>query len=117
MPDITLGAVETKFAEIVWENEPLSSGELVKLCQEKLEWKKSTTYTVLKKLCTKGILKNEKGIVTALIKKDDFYSFQSRQFIDENFGGSLPAFLIAFVKKQKLSEKETEEIRKMIDSM
>lgn len=112
MEDYKLGTVESRFADIIWTNEPLSSGELVKICLKELEWKKSTTYTVLKKLCERGIFKNEKGIVTSLISKEDFYARQSEQFVEETFQGSLPAF----TKRKALSEQEITQIRKMIDS-
>ena len=113
--DLKLGVVESRFADIIWDNAPLSSGELVKLCQQELEWKKSTTYTVLKKLCEKGIFRNENGIVTVLMTKEEFCSAQSEKFIDDTFNGSLPAFIAAFTKRKKLSDKEIEEIRKMIE--
>ena len=116
MDNYKLGFVEQKFAELIWKNEPISSGELVKLCLKELEWKKSTTYTVLKKLCEKGIFQNENGTVSSLISKDEFFALQSKNFVDETFEGSLPAFIAAFTKKQTLSKKEIEEIRKMIDS-
>lgn len=116
MDNYKLGFVEQKFAELIWKNEPIASGELVKLCLRELEWKKSTTYTVLKKLCDKGIFKNENGTVTSLISKDDFFALQSKNFVDETFEGSLPAFIAAFTKKQKLSGKDIAEIRAMIDS-
>lgn len=116
MDNYKLGIVEQKFAELIWQNEPISSGELVKLCIKELEWKKSTTYTVLKKLCDKDIFQNENGTVTSLISKDDFFALQSKSFVDETFEGSLPAFIAAFTKKQTLSEKDIAEIRAMIDS-
>lgn len=116
MCEIRLGAVESRFAEIIWENEPISSGELVKLCEKELTWKKSTTYTVLKKLCEKGIFQNERGIVTSLISKQELSSRQSERFVEENFKGSLPAFIAAFTKRKKLSQKDMDEIRKMLDS-
>lgn len=116
MEELKLGVVESKFADIIWSNEPLRSGELVKRCLEELEWKKSTTYTVLKKLCERGIFKNEKGIVTSLISKEEFYARQSEQFVEETFQGSLPAFIAAFTKRKALSEQEIDQIRKMIDS-
>lgn len=116
MDNYKLGFVEQKFAELIWQNEPISSGELVKLCLKELEWKKSTTYTVLKKLCEKGIFQNENGTVTSLISKDEFFALQSKNFVDETFEGSLPAFIAAFTKKQALTEKEIAEIRAMIDS-
>ena len=116
MQDLRLGIVEAKFADIIWANEPLSSGELVKKCAEELEWKKSTTYTVLKKLCERGLFQNIDGTVTSLISKQEYCAMQSEQFVEETFGGSLPAFLAAFSKRKKLSPKELEEILKMIDS-
>ena len=112
-----LGVIESKFADIIWNNEPLGSGELVKLAQNELEWKKSTTYTVLRKLCGRGIFRNENGTVTSCISKEEFYAKQSKQYVDEEFGGSLPAFLAAFTSGKKLSKKEADEIRKMIDGM
>lgn len=115
MNDYSLGAVETRFAEIIWHHEPLSSGELVKKCEKELGWKKSTTYTVLKKLCAKGIFQNENGTVSAVLSEKEFYSAQSEQFVKETFHGSLPAFIAAFTSRKKLSEKEINEIRKMIE--
>ena len=116
MSDYQMGAVESKFADIIWENEPISSTELSKHSEEILKWKKSTTYTVLKRLCDKGIFQNIKGTVTSLISKQEFYSLQSEKFVEETFDGSLPAFLAAFSKRKKLSADEISEIRKMIDS-
>ena len=116
MSDYQMGAVESKFADIIWENEPISSTELSKRSEEILKWKKSTTYTVLKRLCDKGIFQNNKGTVTSLISKQEFYSLQSEKFVEETFEGSLPAFLAAFSKRKKLSVDEISEIRKMIDS-
>ena len=116
MSDYQMGAVESKFADIIWENEPISSTELSKRSEEMLKWKKSTTYTVLKRLCDKGIFQNNKGTVTSLISKQEFYSLQSEKFVEETFDGSLPAFLAAFSKRKKLSADEISEIRKMIDS-
>ncbi|MBP3339838.1 MAG: BlaI/MecI/CopY family transcriptional regulator [Lachnospiraceae bacterium] len=113
--EIKLGVVESQFADIIWENEPLSSTYLVKLCNEKLEWKKSTTYTVLRKLCDRGIFRNENGIVSSVINKDEFYALQSEKFVDETFKGSLPAFFAAFTKRKSLSLEEIEQIQKMID--
>lgn len=116
MDEMKLGVVETRFADIIWQNEPITSGELVKKCERELCWKKSTTYTVLKKLCDRGIFQNEKGIVTSLISKEEFNSRQSEKFVEETFEGSLPAFIAAFTKRKSLSKKDMEEIRKMIDS-
>lgn len=116
MNDYQMGPVESRFADIIWENEPISSTELAKKSEALLKWKKSTTYTVLKRLCEKGIFCNNKGTVTSLISKQDFYSVQSTRFVEETFDGSLPAFLAAFTKRSRLSKKEIEEIRRMIDS-
>lgn len=116
MNQMKLGIVETQFAEIIWDNEPLTSRELVEICNEKLNWKKSTTYTVLKKLCERNIFKNEEGIVSSKISKEDYFAYQSEDFVNETFNGSLPAFIAAFTKRKNLSQKEINEIRKMIDS-
>ena len=115
MNDYQMGAVESKFADIIWENEPLSSAELVKRSEQLLKWKKSTTYTVLKRLCDKGIFQNNGGTVTSLITKQEFCSLQSEKFVDENFGGSLPAFLAAFTARKGLSADEAAQLRKMVD--
>lgn len=112
---IELGEVQMQFARLIWDKEPVGSGELVKLCADEFGWKKSTTYTVLKKLCEKGLFQNDDGVVTSIISKDEFYTKKSEEFVDETFGGSLPAFLAAFTSKQKLSKKEIDEIKKIID--
>ena len=117
MKDMKLGTIETRFAQIIWENEPLSTNQLIKLCAQELEWKRTTTYTVLKKLCEKGIFKTENSMVTALISKSEFEGMQSEQFVEETFKGSLPAFLTAFNSRKKLSEAEIDEIQKLIDRM
>ena len=96
MADLKMGVVETRFAELIWDNEPMGSGELVKLCAKELNWKKSTTYTVLKKLCDRGIFANEDGVVRSLYNKEQFYAAQSRQYVEDTFQGSLPAFMAAF---------------------
>lgn len=116
MDDIRLGAVESRFADIIWQNEPLSSGELVKLCLEELSWKKSTTYTVLKKLCDRGIFVNRDGNVSSLISKADFFAMQSEKFVEETFEGSLPMFIAAFTKRKALTDAEIAEIKRMIDN-
>lgn len=115
MDDKRLGVVETRFADIIWQNEPLSSRELVALCEEQLSWKKSTTYTVLKKLCDRGIFRNDGGAVSSVISKSEFYSMQSEKFVEETFDGSLPSFIAAFTSRKKLSAEEIAEIRQMID--
>lgn len=111
-----LGVVESKFADIVWANEPLTSRELVELSLKELGWKKSTTYTVLKKLSERGIFQNVDGVVTSLISKDELCSMQSEEFVNEAFQGSLPAFIAAFTARKGLSEQEIDQIRKLIDS-
>lgn len=116
MDNTGLGAVESRFADIIWQNEPLSSGALVKICEKELNWKKPTTYTVLRKLCERGIFKNEKGTVSSRISREEFYAVQSEKFVEETFDGSLPAFIAAFTKRKNLSQKEIDEIRKMIDT-
>lgn len=116
MSDLKMGIVETQFAEIIWQHEPLTSGELVKLCSETLGWKKSTTFTVLKKLCDRGIFVNEKGIVRSQMNKQQFYAAQSCQYVENTFSGSLPAFLAAFSSSRPLSDQEIEEIRGMLDA-
>ncbi len=115
MNEIQLGVIESKFADIIWENEPMSSSALVKLCEERLTWKKSTTFTVLRRLCDKGLFKNEKGVVSSLISKQDFYSLQSERFVEDTFDGSLPAFIAAFTARKKLSKEDILLLKNMID--
>ena len=115
MGDMQLGAVEARFSDLIWERQPISSTELVKLCQEEFSWKKSTTYTVLKRLCDKGIFRTEKGSVQALLSREEYYAMQSDRFIETAFRGSLPAFLAAFTSRKSLSAEEVEQIRRMID--
>ena len=115
MGDMKMGAVESRFADMIWSNEPVSSTELVRMAAEKLEWKKSTTYTVLKRLCERGIFQNRDGVVTSLLSRDEFYALQSERFVEETFSGSLPAFLAAFTTRKKLSEQEIAELQTLID--
>lgn len=110
-----LTEAEENLAEIIWEKEPIRSPELVKICGAKFNWKKSTTYTMLKRLEEKNIVQNNNSIVEALIKKDDFYAEQSKIFVEENFGGSLPRFLAAFTRRKKLSKNEIEELQRLIN--
>ncbi len=117
MQDITMGIVETKFADIIWQNEPISSTEIWKEAELLLGWKKSTTFTVLKRLCSKGIFQNEKGTVTSLISKSEFVSLQSEKFIEETFEGSLPAFLTAFTKRKTMTAKEIQELKKIVNQI
>ena len=116
MIDLELGAVQERFADIVWANEPVTSVELVKLCERELKWKKPTTYTVLRKLCEKGLLQNEGGLVTALSSREDSYSSKSEQIVRDSYKGSLPAFVAAFISRQAISEEEANEIQQMIDN-
>ena len=117
MEMMKLGMVEAQFAELIWANEPIASGELVKLCEKELNWKKSTTYTVLKKLCERGIFQNKDGVVTSQLTRDEFNAVQSEQFVEDTFEGSLPAFLAAFTSRKPLSKEEAEEIRRLIDGV
>lgn len=114
MKDIQLGAVESKFADIIWSNEPVSSAKIVELSMEHLQWKKSTTFTVLRRLCDKGIFQNNNGTVTSLISKQEFYAMQSEKFVEDTFEGSLPAFLAAFTTRKNLKPEEVAELRRMI---
>ena len=108
-------ASEDKFCLILWENEPIKSGELVKLCREKLGWKNTTTYTVIKRLSERGVLKNENTIVSSLVSKEQIQEAEITDLVEKTFEGSLPAFIAAFGRHEKLSEKEIEEIRRMIE--
>lgn len=110
-----LGEMEQRFADMIWENAPVSSGVLVKLCQERLNWKKSTTYTMLKRLCERGIFINREGVVTPLMTREEFTAAQGEQFLGETFGGSLPRFLAAFTRRNKLTRDEIDALQKLID--
>ncbi len=114
MADLQMGAIESRFADIIWQNEPISSAELAKRSEEELTWKKTTSFTVLKRLCNKGIFQNNKGIVTSLISREEFYSMQSEKFVEETFDGSLPAFLAAFTARKSLSPDEVAQLRRMV---
>lgn len=117
MNDLSLGVVESRFADIIWANAPLSTQQLVKLCETELQWKRTTTYTVLKRLAERGLFRNEGGQVTALLSRDEFYARRSQQFVEESFGGSLPAFLAAFAARKPLTEQEVAEIRRLIEEV
>ena len=117
MAEYKLGEVESVFADIIWNNEPLSSRRLAELAQERLNWKRTTTYTVLKRLCDRELFQNKDSIVTSLVSREEFYARQSEQFVEETFHGSLPAFLAAFGSRKKLSDAEIEELQKVIDAM
>ena len=115
MNDLNLGVVESRFADIIWANAPLSTGRLVQLCETELQWKRTTTYTVLKRLADRGLFRNEGGQVTVLISREEFYARRSQQFVEESFGGSLPAFLAAFASHKPLTAQEVAEIRRLIE--
>lgn len=115
MNEYQLGTVEARFADIIWTHEPLSSSELAKIAEGELGWKKSTTYTVLKRLCDKGIFKNEGGSVASQITRDEFYALRSEKFVEETFEGSLPAFLAAFTSRKNLSSEDIAELRRMVE--
>lgn len=115
MAEIQLGVIEARFADMIWEREPVTSSELVKLAAEAFSWKRTTTHTVLKRLCDKGLFENNKGTVTCLISRSQFHSMQSRKFVEDAFDGSLPAFVAAFVRDRALTAEEAAEIRAMID--
>ena len=113
--EIQLGVIEARYADMIWENEPVTSSELVKMTAVEFNWKRTTAHNVLRRLIDKGLFKNENGIVTSVITRDDFYSKQSKQYVEDTFAGSLPAFIAAFTQNSKLSQEEAEAIRKMID--
>lgn len=117
MDDYKLGAVESRFADLIWAHEPLHSRELVSLCQQELNWKKPTTYTVLRKLCERGIFQNDAGTVTSRISREEFYALQTEKFVEDTFAGSLPAFFAAFTRRKNLSAQEIAQIRSLIDSI
>ena len=115
MTDLKPGSAEAKFANIIWDNEPLTSAALSKKSEELLGWKKSTSFTVLKRLCNKGIFQNDKGTVTSLLSREEYAARQSRQFVEEAFDGSLPAFLTAFTSRCRLSADEVAQLRRMVE--
>ena len=111
-----MGEIESRFAEIIWQNEPISTSALVRLSEQTLGWKRTTTYTVLKRLCEKGIFQMRESTVTSLVSREEFYALQSEKFVRETFGGSLPSFLTAFAARKKLTAEEIQAIRRFIDS-
>ncbi len=115
MAEIQLGAVEARFADMIWEKEPVTSTELTKLAAAELAWKRTTMHTVLRRLCDKGLFQNNGGVVTSLISRQEFYARHSKKYVDETFAGSLPAFLAAFTSEKKLTTEEIAEIRALID--
>lgn len=117
MSELKMGTAEARFADLIWENQPISSGQLAKLCEAEFGWKKTTSFTVLKRLCDRGIFQNQSGTVTAMLSREDYYARHSQKYVEETFGGSLPAFLAAFGTHSKLSDEEIEELKQLIDSM
>ena len=115
MADLSMGAIESRFADIIWNNEPISSSELAKRSEEELKWKKTTSFTVLKRLCDKGIFQNNKGTVSSVITREKFYSMQSEKFVEDTFDGSLPAFLNAFTARKNLTPEEVAHLRRMVE--
>lgn len=116
MENIELGAAQERFADLVWANEPIASGELVQLCEKELNWNKSTTYTVLRMLCQKGLLKNENSLVTSRVSKEEYYASKSERIVNDSYKGSLPAFIAAFTSRKKMTAEEADEIQKMINA-
>ena len=117
MSALKMGTAEARFADVIWQNEPITSGQLAKIGATDFNWKKTTSHTVLKRLCERGLSQNEGGTVTSLISREEYYARHSEQYVEETFGGSLPAFLAAFGTRKKLSDEEIEELQKVIDSM
>jgi predicted transcriptional regulator len=116
MAEYRLGEIESKFADIIWDNEPLSSPELVKLAEDSIGWKKSTTYTILKRLCERGLFRNENATVTSLVSRDEFFAGQSRDFVKHTFGGSLPKFITSFIGGKRLTDKQADELVRLINA-
>ena len=116
MEEMKLGMVEAHFADIVWQHAPMTTKELVAICERELNWKRTTTYTVLKKLCERGIFATENSVVTALVSREEFYAIQSEKFVEDTYEGSLPAFIAAFASRKRPSEQELDEIRRMLDA-
>ncbi len=115
MNEIKLGEMESRFADIIWEHDNIPSGELVKICEAELKWKKSTTYTMLRRLCGKGLFVNENGVVRSLISKNELAALKGEQLVREDYGGSLPRFIAAFADRKKLSGEDIDEIQRLID--
>ncbi|MBR2421049.1 MAG: BlaI/MecI/CopY family transcriptional regulator [Oscillospiraceae bacterium] len=117
MSDFRMGPAEARFADIIWEKEPITSGQLAKIGLAEFNWKKTTSHTVLNRLCDRGLFKREDGVVTSLISREEYYARHSEAYVEETFGGSLPAFLAAFGSRKQLSDAEVEELKKLIDGM
>lgn len=117
MSDFRMAAGELRFADLIWQNEPVASGELAKLALETLGWKRTTAFTVLRRLCDRGLFQNDGGIVTSLMSREAYYTNHSQMYVEETFGGSLPAFLTAFTSRKKLSEQDLKELEKIVADM
>ena len=115
MNENRLGMMEGRFADIIWASAPISTGDLIKICEAQFGWKRTTTYTMLKRLCQRGIFENDNGTVIVLMPKEKFHQKQSEQFVTDTFGGSLPAFIATFTKGKTLSDEEADEIQRLID--
>lgn len=113
--EIQLGVIEARYADMIWEHEPVTSSELVKMTAAEFNWKRTTAHNVLRRLIDKGLFQNEKGVVTSVISREDFYAKQSREYVETSFEGSLPAFVAAFTRNKKLTQEEADAIRQMID--
>lgn len=113
----TMGVLEARFADIIWAHEPMASKDLIKMAEAELNWKSTTSYTVLKRLCQRGIFQLKEKTVTSLMSREEFYGRKSEEFIQETFDGSLPAFIAAFGSRNKLSEQEVEELKTLIDGL
>lgn len=116
MEQYKLGEMEQKFADLIWENAPIGSGELTKLCEKEFSWKRTTTYTMLKRLCDRGMFENRSGTVVILLTREEFQGAQGEHFVNETFAGSLPRFLAAFSRRKKLSDRDILELKKLIDN-
>ena len=117
MSDLRMGTAEARFADIIWEKEPITSGELAQIGLKEFNWKRTTSHTVLNRLCDRGLFKKENGVVTSLISREEYYARHSEAYVEENFGGSLPAFLAAFGTRKQLSDSEVDELKKLIEGM
>ena len=117
MSDLKMGTAEARFADIIWEKEPITSGELAQIGLAEFNWKRTTSHTVLNRLCDRGLFKKENGVVTSLISREEYYARHSEAYVQENFGGSLPAFMAAFSTHKKLSDKEIDEMKSLIEKM
>ncbi len=117
MENYQLGVIESKFADLIWDHAPMTTRQLVELCAKELDWKRTTTYSVLKKLCDKGFFRMENKVVSVLVTKAEYNSFRSEKFVEETFSGSLPALVLAFGSRKKLSREEIDQLQSIIDDM